>query len=111
MMNWKWSWPSFRLQHLSTAIDKLHEKPETGYPMSGERYEPVTSRTLTRKNAKRFDGDTGLEFLDSRVESRIEFSLSVCWYLIQPDSSRTFIAQTVSRDDRQCNVRRYSSLP
>jgi len=78
--------------------------------MSGERFEPVISRTVTRKNAERFEGDTGLEFLDFWVESHTEFSQRVLvscltWQLA------SFITQTVSRDDRQRSVRRYSSLP
>ena len=42
--------------------------------MSGDRFEPGTSRIVTRNNAERFDGDTGLEFLDFRVGSRTEVS-------------------------------------
>jgi hypothetical protein len=45
--------------------------------MSGDRFEPGTSRIVTRKNAEQFDGDTGLEFIDFRVESRTEVSQRV----------------------------------
>ena len=49
--------------------------------MSGERFEPGTSRIVTRNNAERIDGDTGLEFLDFRVESRTEVSERVLVHL------------------------------
>jgi len=45
--------------------------------MSGDRFEPGTSRIVATKNAEWFDIDTGLEILDFWVQSRTEVSQRV----------------------------------